>query len=80
MEIRYVVLGSAVDIEHWRHERGLSRREVCAVMPRNPHGLRGRSLGPEVEVITLHSWRPTEGVQAEVDRSLALARIAHAMT
>lgn len=78
--IRYVVLGSGVDIERWRRGRGLSRSEICPVMPHNPHHLRGRSLAPDVEVITLPSWRPTERVQAEVDRSLALGRIAYAMS
>lgn len=52
---RYVVLGRSRDIEAWRRQRGLSRREVVPVSTmQGDTAVRG--LCGDFEVVTLESW------------------------
>lgn len=75
MPTRYVVRGVLPDVEKWRRARGLPRRVVIAVSTTNAAALRGIS-GP-FEVITLESWgSASQTVRDEVDRSIAIARLA----
>jgi hypothetical protein len=72
---RYVVCGNVPEIEAWRRERGLSRRDVIAQSTTSRHALRGLS-GP-FEVVELPSWASaSERVRAEVEKNLAIARLA----
>ena len=70
---RYIVLGRARDVEAWRRERGLSRREVCVVSTREGHhAARGLSRG-EYEIVRLDSWvLASAEVRAAVDANLDL--------
>jgi hypothetical protein len=72
---RYVVCGNVPDVEAWRRERGLSRRDVIAQSTTSRHTLRG--LSGSFEVVELPSWASaSEPVRAEVERNLAIARLA----
>lgn len=74
---RYVVLGLVNDIESWRREQGLSRRQVIAVSTHGENALRGLTLTHHHEVVTLPSWsHASPRVAAEVERNLAIARLA----
>jgi hypothetical protein len=68
---RYIVLGLRVEAEEWRHERGLSRRDVVHVSTRSALALRG--LSGQFEVVTLPSWElASQRVRTEVERNLAI--------
>jgi len=68
---RYIVLGEVEDIDAWRRERGLSRREVVACSTRYGHlAVRGLS-GNGYKVVILPSWsRASEGVRRALEQNM----------
>ena len=75
--VHYIVLGLVVDIEAWRRERGLSRREVFSVSTRGIAPMRGittAGFAPDFEVVELPSWSlATPRYRQEFERNLAIA-------
>lgn len=75
-DVRYVLLGDAVEAARWRVEHHVPARNVTQVFT-NPAVLRGLS-GP-VEVVALPSWgRARPQVMAEVEHNLAIIRATSA--
>lgn len=74
--MRYIVLGTHADIEHWRREKKLPPRAVIAVT--SSDDLRG--YGPGVYMlVTLGSWKPTVGVRIGVREAIRIMEGAGAV-
>lgn len=66
-QVRYIVLGTYAEIEYWRRQQRLTRRDVIAVT--SSDALRGHGPG-RYKLVTLASWKPTPDVAADVRESL----------
>jgi hypothetical protein len=77
---RYIVLGLERDVEWFRRERGLSRRDVIGVSPHG-RGDRLRGLAGDFEVITLESWRHASlNTILEVEHNIRIIRATSGAT
>lgn len=74
--MRYIVLGTHFDIEHWRREKKLPPRAVIAVT--SSDDLRGHGPGVYM-LVTLGSWKPTPKVRIGVREAIRIMEGAGAV-